>query len=178
MSYINFFNDGELREYLFKRGLNLLQASLFMLLQSLDKYAEQHGNFSGTAVSNSKLAKELGVSIKTITSALSKLQEKELIKLVYDRSIPTNTRRLIKPTKLIKYSLESQISGVIGYINKMLDSIPDNYETFDVNDQETRNEIKKAIAHFGSDTKLINYINSNREEFTDFYAVQYWLSEF
>lgn len=177
MSYINFFNDGELREYLFSRGLNLLQTSLFMLLQSLDKYAEQHGNFSGTTVSNSRLAKELGVSSKTITTALAKLQEKGLIKLTYNRSSVNNTKRLIKPIKLIEYSLDSQATGIIGYINKFLDNTSDNLETLNADDQETKNQVKKAIAYFGSDTKLISYINSHREKFIDFYSVQDWLEK-
>lgn len=76
VSYISFYSDGELRAYLFERGLNLSQASLFMLLQSIDKYAEQHGNYSGVKTSNAKLASELNLTTRTITKNLTELEKK------------------------------------------------------------------------------------------------------
>jgi len=178
VSYINFFSNGELRGYLLEQGLNIQQISLLQLLQELNKYAEQHGNTAGIKISNARIKKELGFSPTSTARHLIKLEKLGYIKIVFDRTDSDNAKRIIKPTKLIKFDIESQTSGIIGYINKILNSLPDNIETFDIDDPETRNEIKKAIAHFGSDTKLINYINSNREELTDFYAFQDWLSKF
>lgn len=181
MSYISFYDDGELRAYLFEHGLNFLQASLFMLLQSIDKYAEQNGSQTGVKISNSKLSKELGITQRSVTTHLSKLQELGFIKISFDRSNSTNTKRYIKPVKLVKFGIESQISGIIGYINKLLNSIPDNLDDLDEldnTDPETRSQVKQAILHFGSDTALINYINSHPEEFTNYEDVQDWLSNF
>ena len=178
MSYISFYDDGELRAYLFERGLNFIQASLFMILQSIDKYAEQNGNQTGVKISNSKLAKELGITQRSVTTHLSKLQELGFIKINFDRSNSTNTKRYIKPAKLVKFGIESQISGIIGYINKLLDSTLDNLDELDNTDPETRSQVKQAILHFGSDTALINYINSHNEEFTNYEDVQDWLSNF
>lgn len=178
MSYISFYDDGELRAYLFEQGLNLLQANLFMLLQSIDKYAEQSGNYSGIKASNAKIGRELGITQRAVTNNLSKLQELGLIQVTFDRSIPSNTKRIIKPIKLAQYSLESQISGLIGYINKFLNSIPDNWEELEKDNPETRNQIKKAISYFGSDKEVMNYINSNRDEFTNYDTVIDWLSNF
>ena len=178
MSYISFYDDGELRAYLFERGLNFIQASLFMILQSIDKYAEQNGNQTGVKISNSKLAKELGITQRSVTTHLSKLQELGFIKINFDRSNSTNTKRYIKPAKLVKFGIESQISGIIGYINKLLNSTLDNLDELDNTDLETRNQIKQAILHFGSDTALINYINSHNDEFTNYENVQDWLLDF
>lgn len=178
MSYISFYDDGELRAYLFEQGLNFIQASLFMLLQSIDKYAEQNGNQTGVKISNSKLAKELGITQRSVTTHLSKLQELGFIKINFDRSNSTNTKRYIKPAKLVKFGIESQISGIIGYINKLLNSTLDNLYELDNADLETRNKIKQAILHFGSDTALINYFNSHNDEFTNYENVQDWLSNF
>lgn len=94
MSYISFYDDGELRAYLFEQGLNFIQASLFMLLQSIDKYAEQNGNHAGVKISNSKLAKELGITQRSVTTHLSKLQELGFIKIsltVLIQPIPKDT---------------------------------------------------------------------------------------
>lgn len=178
MSYISFYDDGELRAYLFERGLNFIQASLFMILQSIDKYAEQNGNQTGVKISNSKLAKELGITQRSVTTHLSKLQELGFIKINFDRSNSTNTKRYIKPVKLVKFGIESQINGIIGYINKLLNSTLDNLDELDNTDLETRNQIKQAILHFGSDTALINYINSHNDEFTNYENVQDWLLDF
>ena len=178
MSYISFYDDGELRAYLFERGLNFIQASLFMILQSIDKYAEQNGNQTGVKISNSKLAKELGITQRSVTTHLSKLQELGFIKINFDRSNSTNTKRYIKPVKLVKFGIESQISGIIGYINKLLDSTLDNLYELDNADPETRNKIKQAILHFGSDTALINYFNSHNDKFTNYEEVTDWLSNF
>ena len=178
MSYISFYDDGELRAYLFEQGLNFIQASLFMLLQSIDKYAQQNGNQTGVKISNSKLAKELGITQRSVTTHLSKLQELGFIKISFDRSNSTNTKRYIKPVKLVKFGIESQISGIIGYINKLLNSTLDNLDELDNTDLETRNQIKQAILHFGSDTALINYINSHNDEFTNYENVQDWLLDF
>lgn len=178
MSYISFYDDGELRAYLFERGLNFIQASLFMILQSIDKYAEQNGNQTGVKISNSKLAKELGITQRSVTTHLSKLQELGFIKINFDRSNSTNTKRYIKPAKLVKFGIESQISGIIGYINKLLDSTLDNLYELDNADPETRNKIKQAILHFGSDTALINYFNSHNDKFTNYEEVTDWLSNF
>lgn len=178
MSYISFYDDGELRAYLFEQGLNFLQASLFMLLQSIDKYAQQNGNQTGVKISNSKLAKELGITQRSVTTHLSKLQELGFIKINFDRSNSTNTKRYIKPAKLVKFGIESQISGIIGYINKLLDSTLDNLYELDNADPETRNKIKQAILHFGSDTALINYFNSHNDKFTNYEEVTDWLSNF
>ena len=178
MSYISFYDDGELRAYLFEQGLNFIQASLFMLLQSIDKYAEQNGNHAGVKISNSKLAKELGITQRSVTTHLSKLQELGFIKISFDRSNSTNTKRYIKPVKLVKFGIESQISGIIAYINKLLNSTLDNLDELDNTDLETRNQIKQAILHFGSDTALINYINSHNDEFTNYENVQDWLLDF
>ena len=178
MSYISFYDDGEIRAYLFERGLNFIQASLFMILQSIDKYAEQNGNQTGVKISNSKLAKELGITQRSVTTHLSKLQELGFIKINFDRSNSTNTKRYIKPVKLVKFGIESQISGIIGYINKLLNSTLDNLDELDNTDLETRNQIKQAILHFGSDTALINYINSHNDEFTNYENVQDWLLDF
>lgn len=178
MSYISFYDDGELRAYLFEQGLNFLQASLFMLLQSIDKYAQQNGNQKGVKISNSKLAKELGITQRSVTTHLSKLQELGFIKISFDRSNSTNTKRYIKPVKLVKFGIESQISGIIGYINKLLNSTIDNLDELDNTDTEIRNQIKQAIFHFGSDTALINYINSHHDEFTNYEEVTDWLSNF
>ena len=178
MSYISFYDDGELRAYLFERGLNFIQASLFMILQSIDKYAEQNGNQTGVKISNSKLAKELGITQRSVTTHLSKLQELGFIKINFDRSNSTNTKRYIKPAKLVKFGIESQISGIIGYINKLLDSTLDNLYELDNADPETRNKIKQAILHFGSDTALINYFNSHNDKFTNYEEVTEWLSNF
>src|SRR5699024_8139109 len=100
VSYISFYDDGELRAYLFEQVLNFIQSSLFMLLQSIDKYAEQNGNHAGVKISNSKLAKELGITQRSVTTHLSKLQELGFIKISFDRSNSTNTKRYIKPVKL------------------------------------------------------------------------------
>ena len=178
MSYISFYDDGELRAYLFERGLNFIQASLFMILQSIDKYAEQNGNQTGVKISNSKLAKELGITQRSVTTHLSKLQELGFIKINFDRSNSTNTKRYIKPAKLVKFGIESQISGIIGYINKLLNSTLDNLYELDNADPETRNKIKQAILHFGSDTALINYFNSHNDKFTNYEEVTEWLSNF
>lgn len=178
MSYISFYDDGELRAYLFERGLNLSQASLFMLLQSIDKYAEQHGNYSGVKASNTKLASELNLTTRTITNNLNELEKNKLIKISYDRTIPTNTKRIIKPAKLVKYTLESQISGLIGYINTFLNSIPENWDELEKDDPEIKDQIKNVITYFGSDKAVINYINSNRDELTDYDAFVNWLSHF
>lgn len=178
MSYINFFSNGELRGYLLDQGLNIQQISLLQLIQELNKYAEQNGNTSGLKISNARIKKELGFSPTSTARHLIKLEKLGYIKINFDRTDPSNAKRIIKPAKIIKFNIESQINGIIGYINKILESIPDNFETLDINDQETRNKIKNAISHFGSDTKLINYINSNPEKIIDFYSVQDWLSEF
>ena len=178
MSYISFYDDGELRAYLFEQGLNFLQASLFMLLQSIDKYAQQNGNQTGVKISNSKLAKELGITQRSVTTHLSKLQELGFIKINFDRSNSTNTKRYIKPAKLVKFGIESQINGIISYINKLLNSTLDNLDELDNTDLETRNKIKQAILHFESDTALINYINSHNDKFTNYEEVTEWLSNF
>lgn len=180
MSYISFYDDGELRAYLFEHGLNFLQASLLMLLQSIDKYAQQNGNQTGVKISNSKLAKELGITQRSVTTHLSKLQKLGFIKISFDRSNSTNTKRYIKPVKLVKFGIESQINGIIGYINKLINSIPDieYLDELDNTDPETRSQVKQAILRFGSDTALINYINSHPEEFTNYGDVQDWLSNF
>ena len=178
MSYISFYDDGELRAYLFEQGLNLLQASLFMLLQSIDKYAEQNGNYSGVKTSNTKIGKELGITQRAVTNNLSKLQELGLIKITFDRSIPSNTKRTIKPVKLVKYTLESQISGLIGYINTFLNSIPENWDELDKDDPEIKEQVKNAISYFGSDKDVINYINANRDELANYDDFISWLSHF
>ena len=178
MSYISFYDDGELRAYLFEQGLNFIQASLFMLLQSIDKYAEQNGNHAGVKISNSKLAKELNLTTRTITNNLNELEKNKLIKISYDRTIPTNTKRIIKPAKLVKYTLESQISGLIGYINTFLNSIPENWDELDKDDPEIKEQIKNTISYFGSDKNVINYINANRDELANYDDFIYWLSHF
>lgn len=178
MSYISFYSNGELRAYLFERGLNLSQASLFMLLQSIDKYAEQHGNYSGIKTSNAKLASELNLTTRTITKNLTELEKKELIKINYDRSISTNTKRIIKPLKLVKYTLESQINGLMGYINTFLNSNPENWEVLEKDDPEIRDELKNAIYYFGSDKAVINYINSNRDKLINYNDLIDWLLNF
>lgn len=178
MSYINFFSNGELRGYLLDQGLNIQQISLLQLIQELDKYAEQNGNTSGLKISNARIKKELGFSPTSTARHLIRLEKLGYIKIIFDRTDPSNAKRIIKPVKLVKFGIESQISGIIGYINKLLNSTLDNLDELDNEDLETRNQIKRAILHFGSDTKLINYINSNPEKFIDFYSVQDWLSEF
>lgn len=178
MSYINFYSNGELRGYLLGKGLNIQQISLLQLLQELDNYAEQHGNATGIKISNARIRKELGISPTATNRYLTQLEKLNLIKLIYDRTTSDNTKRKIKPVKLIKFGMESQINGIIGYINKLLNSITDNLYDLDNTDLETRSQVKQAILHFGSDTALINYINSHPEEFTNYEDVQDWLASF
>lgn len=108
MSYISFYDDGELRAYLFENGLNLLQASLFMLLQSIDKYAEQNGNYSGVKTSNTKIGKELGITQRAVTNNLSKLQELGLIKITFDRSIPLIPKEQLNPLNWLNILLKAK----------------------------------------------------------------------
>lgn len=178
MSYINFYSNGELRGYLLGKGLNIQQISLLQLLQELDNYAEQHGNATGIKISNARIRKELGISPTATNRYLTQLEKLNLIKLIYDRTTSDNTKRKIKPVKLIKFGMESQINGLISYINKVLDSTLDNLYELDSTDPEIRNQIKKAIIHFGSDKALINYINSHNEKFTNYEDVQDWLASF
>ena len=178
MSYINFYSNGELRGYLLDKGLNIQQISLLQLLQELDNYAEQHGNATGIKISNARIRKELGISPTATNRYLTQLEKLNLIKLIYDRTTSDNTKRKIKPVKLIKFGIESQISGIIGYINKLLDSTLDNLYELDNADPETRSQVKQAILHFGSDKALIKYINSHQVEIENFDSVQDWLASF
>ena len=178
MSYINFYSNGELRGYLLGKGLNIQQISLLQLLQELDNYAEQHGNATGIKISNARIRKELGISPTATNRYLTQLEKLNLIKLIYDRTTSDNTKRKIKPVKLIKFGIESQINGLISYINKFLDSIPYNEEELDSTDPETRSQVKQAILHFGSDTALIKYLNSHQVEIENFESVQDWLASF
>lgn len=178
MSYINFYSNGELRGYLLGKGLNIQQISLLQLLQELDNYAEQHGNATGIKISNARIRKELGISPTATNRYLTQLEKLNLIKLIYDRTTSDNTKRKIKPVKLIKFGMESQINGLISYINKFLDSIPYIEEELDSTDPEIRNQIKKAIIYFGSDKALIKYLNSHQGEIENFESVQDWLASF
>ena len=178
MSYIYFYSNGELRGYLLGKGLNIQQISLLQLLQELDNYAEQHGNATGIKISNARIRKELGISPTATNRYLTQLEKLNLIKLIYDRTTSDNTKRKIKPVKLIKFGMESQINGLISYINKFLDSISYNVEELDSTDPEIRNQIKKAIIHFGSDKALIKYFNSHQVEIENFGSVQDWLASF
>lgn len=178
MSYINFYSNGELRGYLLGKGLNIQQISLLQLLQELDNYAEQHGNATGIKISNARIRKELGISPTATNRYLTQLEKLNLIKLIYDRTTSDNTKRKIKPVKLIKFGMESQINGIIGYINKFLDSTLDNLYELDSTDPEIRNQIKKAIIYFGSDRALIKYFNSHQVEIENFGSVQDWLASF
>ena len=178
MSYINFYSNGELRGYLLGKGLNIQQISLLQLLQELDNYAEQHGNATGIKISNARIRKELGISPTATNRYLTQLEKLNLIKLIYDRTTSDNTKRKIKPVKLIKFGIESQINGLISYINKFLDSTLDNLYELDSADPEIRNQIKKAIIYFGSDKALIKYFNSHQVEIENFGSVQDWLASF
>ena len=178
MSYINFYSNGELRGYLLGKGLNIQQISLLQLLQELDNYAEQHGNATGIKISNARIRKELGISPTATNRYLTQLEKFNLIKLIYDRTTSDNTKRKIKPVKLIKFGIESQINGLISYINKFLDSTLDNLDELDSTDPEIRNQIKKAIIYFGSDKALIKYFNSHQVEIENFGSVQDWLASF
>lgn len=151
------------------------------MLETIDDYAIKQGNTHGITISNTRIATELNVTTRTVTNSLNVLESLGLIKTISDRHDPTNTKRTIKPVKLpdeleTSYSIDQQVTGVIGWVNRLLKN---NYELpLDNDDTTIRNHISNAIEHYGSDKELIAYLDHNKDYLMHYDALLDWLDNF
>jgi|GEM_PF-1302757 hypothetical protein len=150
----------------FKKDLSLTESILLKIIEKLDK---GHGCYA----SNAYFAEYLNISAVTVSRNISSLHKAGYISISYDRKNLAVLRRTIKLIKKTEYSLDSQINGVINYVDQMFkresDFIPLE------NKENARENIAKKLKEFGSQQELINYLQKNKSEFASTDGVNLWL---
>lgn len=150
----------------FKKDLSLTESILLKIIEKLDK---GHGCYA----SNAYFAEYLNISAVTVSRNISSLQKAGYISISYDRKNLAVLKRTIKLIKKTEYSLDSQINGVINYVDQMFkrqsDFIPLE------NKENVRENIAKKLKEFGSQQELVNYLQKNKAEFASTDGVNLWL---
>lgn len=150
----------------FKKDLSLTESILLKVIEKLDK---GHGCYA----SNAYFAEYLNISAVTVSRNISSLHKAGYISISYDRKNLAVLRRTIKLIKKTEYSLDSQINGVINYVDQMFkrqsDFIPLEKK------ENVRENIAKKLKEFGSQQELVNYLQKNKAEFASTDGVNLWL---
>ncbi|MCZ3948645.1 helix-turn-helix domain-containing protein [Lactobacillus gasseri] len=147
-------------------NLGLDELLFLKILESLDKG-------QGCFASNTFLAKLCKLTTATVSRKISRLKKYGYISVSYDRKHLAIVRRTIKVIKKTEYSLDSEVNGVINYVDQMFkhqsDFIPLE------NKDNIRENIAKKLKEFGSQQELVNYLQKNKAEFASTDGVNLWL---
>lgn len=150
----------------FGNDLEISDAILLKVIESLDKG-------QGCFASNSFLGNFFKLDSTTISKKISKLKKLGYISVRIERKNLAIVRRTIKVIKKTEYSLDSEVNGVINYVDQMFkrqsDFIPLE------NKENVRENITKKLKEFGSQQELVNYLQKNKAEFASTDGVNLWL---
>lgn len=151
----------------FKDDLSITESLLLQVIEKLDKG-------QGCYASNAYFAEYFGLSSVTISRKIKSLHEMGYITVSYSRGSLTSVRRTLKVLKRTNYSLESQITGIINYINKMFQNQSD-FVPIDKKENIQEN-ITKKLNEFDSQQDLINFLQKYKDEFINTDGVNLWLN--
>lgn len=150
----------------FKEDLTLIESVLLKAIETLDKG-------QGCFATNDYFAQYFKVSAYTISRNITKLKDKGYISVTLKRKNNNKTKRIIKVVKVTPYTEQSQIVGVVNYINGMFK------EEHDFEPIKPTTEIKKAIQQkikeYHSQKELIQYLKMHRDNFLSTHGVSLWL---
>lgn len=152
----------------FKKGLTPTEAILLKAIETLDRG-------SGCFATNEYLANFFGINASTISRNIIKLKNKGYIAVQLERKNNNKTKRILKVKRASHYTEQSEINGVINYINGMFK------EEHDFEPIKPTTEIKKSIQQkikeYHSQKELIQYLKMHRDNFLSTHGVSLWLKD-
>lgn len=151
----------------FKDDLSITESILLQVIEKLDKG-------QGCYASNTYFAEYFNSSTSTISRTIKKLHKMGYITVSYRRKGLKSICRTLKVIKRTEYSLKSQVTGIINYINKMFQNQPD-FVPIDKKENIQEN-ITKKLKEFDSQQDLINFLQKYKDEFINTDGVNLWLN--
>lgn len=151
----------------FKKGLTPTEAIILKAIETLDRG-------QGCFATNAYFAEYFNLHPVTVSKNINSLKDKGFSTVVLKRQNTNKTKRIIKTIKMSHYTEQSQVIGVINYINGMFK------EEHDFEPIKPTTEIKKAIQQkikeYHSQKELIQYLKIHRDNFLSTHGVSLWLT--
>lgn len=158
----------QLTKSIFKKGLTPIESLILRSIEALD-------NGKGCFATNEYFASFFEINVYTVSRNITKLKDKGYITVRLERKNNNKTKRILKVKRASHYTEQSEINGVINYINGMFK------EEHDFEPIKPTTEIKKAIQQkikeYHSQKELIQYLKMHRDIFLSTHGVSLWLKD-